>query len=233
MLRPCRTRSVRRTRAVASRAFTLIELLVVIAIIAILAALLLPALAQAKAMALKSKCLSNLKQIGVSMQMYTTDNEDKLPGPIWTGQPFEYDQTTTNVLAYLLATYLGTPQPSGQASKSEIFLCPGYARWSLNSDPGLEHVSLLVNQDIDPGPGVVRPFGYPERGGSAVRLPLKHMGVAQYAPASAAYAVTDADKQNAPAADNPWYAQLPDKPLHGHFRNELYFDWHVGAKRVP
>ena len=62
-----------------NRAFTLIELLVVIAIIAILAAILFPVFAQARDKARSSACLSNTKQIGTAILMYTEDYDETLP----------------------------------------------------------------------------------------------------------------------------------------------------------
>jgi len=62
------------------RAFTLIELLVVVAIIAVLVALLLPAMSEAREMAKRSTCGSQLRQMGLGVEMYANESAGKFPG---------------------------------------------------------------------------------------------------------------------------------------------------------
>jgi len=68
-----------------SKGFTLIELLVVIAIIAILAAILFPVFAQAREQARTISCLSNMKQIGLSVKMYAQDYDEEFPMGTYDG----------------------------------------------------------------------------------------------------------------------------------------------------
>jgi len=132
-----------------------------------------------------------------------------------------------------LRTYLGTPTPTSTPVPSKAFQCPAYMLAAPAAPPGAERVAIIVNRDIDPGPGLmVRPFGYPQRGGNPRREPLKTSQLDTYGSRSENYALRDADKFDSPSENNPWYGQLPERPAHGHSRNYLFFDWHVGSVRA-
>ncbi len=91
------------------KAFTLIELLVVIAIIAILAAILFPVFAQAKESAKSASDLSNVKQLGIAVQMYMTDYDDKMP--LGHGDNDSTGQSGYNYYKYVPADWSDSPSP--------------------------------------------------------------------------------------------------------------------------
>ena len=118
------------TRANKKRAFTLIELLVVIAIIAILAALLLPALKGARESAKATKCISNLKQLGIAYHLYLDDNGGCFPTYDAVGYPGHS----------MLGRYYG--------SSKEVLLCPSDR--TVNQELSYYVNDFLIDYDGNP-----------------------------------------------------------------------------------
>jgi prepilin-type N-terminal cleavage/methylation domain-containing protein/prepilin-type processing-associated H-X9-DG protein len=127
------------------KAFTLIELLVVIAIIAILAAILFPVFAQAREKARQSSCLSNTKQMGLGIMMYTQDYDETYPQAYW------YTNDVDGSAGY--NQWSGMIQP--YVKNVGIFVCPSDPNKGIvPTNPGLDlqapRISYVANSAVLP-----------------------------------------------------------------------------------
>ena len=171
--------------------FTLLELLVVIAVIALLASMLLPALQEARGMARRIKCVSNLKQIGLAVQMYADDYDGWWP-PSWRMNGDGTQSSWYNLI-----------QPYCKGGYSKLFRCPSvpksdsecisrkcgdglmrsiYVSYGMNDRPNANQKDRYLNIlystrmffvgegaiNTSSSPGTEATLGYPHNGGQNI-----------------------------------------------------------------
>jgi prepilin-type N-terminal cleavage/methylation domain-containing protein len=188
------------------RGFTLIELLVVIAIIAILAAILFPVFAHAREKARQTSCLSNLKQLGAGMIMYSQDNDGLFPPAV--------ARPSRDIKNLYQMSWMSIMQP--YTKNLGVFICPSSGHLSQD---------YLKNNDL------LQNYGYAPTnraaGIDAARAVAGPYGEALWEGIGGFYGVvTGGYLQDAPSASEAQIARPTDTVL---LCDQQAFDWGVAT----
>ncbi len=206
-------------QSLGAKIFTLIELLVVIAIIAILASMLLPALGKARDKAKSIRCVSNMKQMGTGLSVYTNDWDSFIPcSRVIIGG-------ATETWMNLLKPYVGS---SGyDTGKDDVYRCPSdvvkYQAYGFLLSYGANITGFVYANN---------PASYPSFN-KAVKIQRP----------SVYTAIMDVEDSLLfdPKGTNGWYSGfgsvsmpfIEERARHNNYISNLHFDGHVESEKLP
>ncbi|WP_269522252.1 prepilin-type N-terminal cleavage/methylation domain-containing protein [Coraliomargarita parva] len=201
------------------QAFTLIELLMVIAILVILASILIPAVSQVKTKASSAQCATQIRTIGMALQMYLQDNDNILPsGAPFQNNPFSgqgpYYNRDPRRFQTMFGSYWDVPRAQNWSTTASKMDYDGTLAW-----PAWES-----GRRKDGAPSMIGLLPVELTTSTTRKAPTWGKSYTQIADPSNAPMLTEVDDLIAPGA---WGDALPTEPVHGNYRNTLFFDGHV------
>lgn len=220
-------------------AFTLIELIVVLAIISVLATLLIVGLNRALDRAHGAKCASNLKQLTMALFAYSTDNNGRLPGPLFRSVRDPSVNPTVSYLSHTrdpnkassrdwLMPYLGNSKAVWRcpANTAAFKANAGRLVYLLNNQNSTDPVKFFGDPDINQEPrslAAIRAAGQSTYAGTTSRIDI--------------WLISDIDGQNFNSkVSGGGQFSLPEAtvpPPHNGGRNYSFLDGHVEFRTKP
>jgi prepilin-type N-terminal cleavage/methylation domain-containing protein len=225
-------------------AFTLLELLVVISIIALLAGILIPVVGSVRDNADSTKCAANLRQVGIAMINYSSDNDGKLPGPLVEGQRGRWKESGgKGQLVKIMEKYLDTPadKQNTPKDKQSVMTCPAWARVMKDEEAPvyvMNFEDLLVDYDN------AVPWGNLNESREPIKrtvlntwretLGEKRQNDSENVNLTKLWAMKDADQEDFQNSQRQPDSldKMAKKPVHGDHRNTLFYDFHVGKMKL-
>jgi prepilin-type N-terminal cleavage/methylation domain-containing protein/prepilin-type processing-associated H-X9-DG protein len=204
--------------------FTLLELLVVVAILALLAGIVFASMQSMRQAGAKASTTSGLRSVYTAVILYAQENNNLLPGPVYSGISASYPTKTYPALARRLAPYLTetihTESGWFQVEELEPLNYPALAR---RYDEVIRGPAYVVNTDIFSDPTYSSPLGYPPQSGKPAVPPKKLVTIPRPSKDVLLFGL-DANNLNGTPG---WADRVARQPLFGNQRPFLYWDGHV------
>lgn len=217
------------------RGFTLVEVLVVISIIAVLAVIAISTTRHIRRAASSAVCVSKMSQIGSAILIYSQEHGGRLPTSAAYGAPFvgqgPWYNRDDRRFQNIIGEYLGCAESTTWSTSAKLMTYDATFAWPALLSEGQEGApSVLLNSSVKLLVNGTSSTGSPWAGSrSAPGSAYVGRMLDQIDEPGKQAAFGEVDQKNTNAG---WKNLLPPEPVHGSYRNTLFFDWHVDRVAV-